>query len=278
MKMLRGFVLLFVGTALDALQPPTPKGRIPSRPTAGKELDELVSDLCRGTNEFWEGLVLPAVREKVRVAPSGTAALDPLSIFAAAPEVPGIPRPAWVVILLSAPTALAWYGYYKFSIEEELFQWELRTHPKGFVSGCGGYGTLFPFVYGVLLGTPLAALNLPLGQTLLQLAAAWILLGQLNLYRRVNDLLPEPPLHAWWVFLPPPLDVVVGLRQVHFLSVFWHQVRGDEPKRDVVAEDLFPFIARMPRFTLKEFARTPSMWFWFTRDWPDLTFSFLQED
>ena len=67
---------------------------------------------------------------------------------------------------------------------------------------------------------------------------AWILLGQVNLYKRVNELCietnqemgisseassgasPEPPLYAWWALLPPPLDVVVGLRQVHFLAKY----------------------------------------------------------
>ena len=28
--------------------------------------------------------------------------------------------------------------------------------------------------------------------------------------------------------LPPPLDVVVGLRQVHFLAKFWADVRGEQ--------------------------------------------------
>ena len=54
---------------------------------------------------------------------------------------------------------------------------------------------------------------------LLYMKYAWILLGQVNLYKRVNELLAElpggePPVYAWWALLPPPLDVVVGLRQV----------------------------------------------------------------
>ena len=35
-----------------------------------------------------------------------------------------------------------WYGYYKFSVEEELFQDELAT--DGRVTGCGGYGSTKP--------------------------------------------------------------------------------------------------------------------------------------
>jgi hypothetical protein len=68
--------------------------------------------------------------------------------------------------------------------------------------------------------------------------------------------------------------VVVGLRQVHFLARYWSEVRGETWQTDKVAEELFPFISS-PRFTLREFARTPSMWFWFTKemedfDWPIL--------
>ena len=81
---------------------------------------------------------------------------------------------------------------------------------------------------------------------------------------------------AWWALLPPPLDVVVGLRQVHFLAKYWCEVRGDEWQGDQVAEEYFHFISA-PRFTLKEFARTPSMWFWFTKDAPDFDFAFLAD-
>ena len=113
-------------------------------------------------------------------------------------------------------------------MEEELFQYELAT--EGRVSGCGGFGTLLPFVFGVIIGGPLSLLRVPGGETLVEAAGAWILLGQLNLYRRVNEFYPddEPPpasrgafrardrrrlrrpLHAWWALLPPPLDVVLG--------------------------------------------------------------------
>lgn len=104
----------------------TPSTRFYAAPRANKlsdqDIDELVSDFCKGTNEFWASLVLPSVREKVKIVPSGTAGRDPLSILSAAPEVPGIPRSVWLVILFSAPSLLLWYGYYKFSVEEELFQ------------------------------------------------------------------------------------------------------------------------------------------------------------
>ena len=41
-----------------------------------------------------------------------------------------------------------------------------------------------------------------------------------------------------------------------------------------MAEKYFPFIAA-PRFTLLEFARTPSLWFWFTSEWDDFDLPLL---
>jgi len=185
-------------------------------------------------------------------------------------------RPLWLVMVGSVPTALGWYGYYKFSVEEELFQEELRT--EGRVTGCGGYGTLFPFVYLGLLGAVMRfVLDVEGSEILLQAAGAWILAGQVNLYYRINQKFiskgEEAPLHAWWALLPPPFDLIVGLRQVHFLARHSAEVRGEEWEDDRVAEELFPFISS-PRFTLAEFATTPSLWFWFSRDWKDLKLPF----
>ena len=190
--------------------------------------------------------------------------------------------------------------YVKFCVEEELYQYELQSNKP--VTGCGGYGTLFPFVYGVLIGFPLSLIPVDGSDIVLKAAAFWILAGQVNLYRRVNELCSsdsdvdnddrvisaemeklysdklnnEPPLYEWWALLPPPLDVVVGLRQVHFLSEYW-RIQRDEPyDKDLVAEELFPFISA-PRFTLKQFVKTPSMWFWFTKDWEDFDFEFLRD-
>ena len=178
----------------------------------------------------------------------------------------------------SVPTGLGWYGWYKFSVEEELFYDELRR--EGRVSGAGGYGTLLLFSWCILLGGLGSVVGVPGASGLIEAGAFWILLSQVNLYKRVNELLSErggePPVWAWWALLPPPLDVVVGLRQVHFLAKYWCEVRGDEWQGDQVAEEYFPFISA-PRFTLKEFARTPSMWFWFTKDAADFDFPFLAE-
>jgi len=253
--------------------------------------EDAISHFCQGTNEFWKNLVIEPVRNYVEIQPAEstvTATSDALTKLTAPPERPGIPRPVWLTILGSVPTGLIWYGYYKFSVEEELYQYEMQETGK--VSGAGGYGTLFPFVYAILIGFPLTLLHIPGGELLIEAAGAWILLGQVNLYKRVNELcmeeedikaelgLTDPPLYEWWALLPPPLDVVVGLRQVHFLSEFWRVKRGYPSEKDVVADELFPFISMKDRFTLKQFFRRPKYWFWFTKEWDDFNdISFLQD-
>lgn len=89
--------------------------------------------------------------------------------------------------------------------------------------------------------------------------------------------LSEPPLVEWWAILPPPLDVVVGLRQVHFLSEYWRVKRGYPKTDDIIAEKLFPFISLPEKFTLKQFFRRPKHWFWFTKDWEDFDIEFLKD-
>lgn len=141
-----------------------------------------------------------------------------------------------------------------------------------------------------MIGFPLSFLHVPGGELLVEAAGAWILLGQVNLYYRVNELcteseqmkkdlgLSEPPLVEWWAILPPPLDVVVvGLRQVHFLSEYWRVKRGYPKTDDIIAEKLFPFISLREKFTLKQFFRRPKHWFWFTKDWEDFDIDFLKD-
>lgn len=112
---------------------------------AGAAPDDAVSKFCIGTNAFFKSTIIEPVLDYVETRPAGSADTDFWSVVKAPPESPGIPRPVWLTICASAPTGLLWYGYYKFSVEEELFQDELARGER--VTGCGGFGTLFPFVY-----------------------------------------------------------------------------------------------------------------------------------
>jgi hypothetical protein len=131
----------------------------------------------------------------------------------------GKPRPLWRVILLSGVTLLLYYGYYKWIIQEEL-----RSY-----NGDGWSGTLclLPFVLEVAVPQLLRIFDPDVpgwfGWFSL-LGIIWIYIVQFKLYRTVNQLyrnegLPEP-LVVWWIFIPG-LNLVVGLRQIHFLSEYW---------------------------------------------------------
>lgn len=162
-----------------SIAPPTPKSR-ESRIAAAKQgsSEDFISDFCKGTNEFWKSLVIEPVRKYVEVQLAEsvvTETSDALTKLTAPPEIPGIPRPVWLTILGSVPTGLVWYGYYKFSVEEELFQYEMKETGK--VSGAGGFGTLFPFVFGILIGFPMTLLHIPGGELLIEAAGAWILVS-----------------------------------------------------------------------------------------------------
>ena len=282
---------LIVGARPAAVRAPlscrmaAPPGFTPPPPKP----DDYVDRFCRGINYAMEQTVFPpALREFAAVrdaSPQGVSSKEQgWKTIRSPPELPGLSRPTWLVIAASVPTALGWYGWYKFSVEEELFYDELQR--EGRATGCGGYGTLLLFSWCILLGGAGTLAGVPHADALIDFGATWILLGQVNLYRRVNELCSEedacdaelggPPVHAWWALLPPPLDVVVGLRQVHFLARYWAARRGDEWQRDEVAEHYFPFISA-PRFTLREFFRTPSMWFWFTSEWEDFDVPLLAE-
>jgi hypothetical protein len=243
-----------------------------STPLSLSTSDKLIDSFCRFMNDAFRNLTIEHVRSYVAMIPSRSN-MSFIETITTPPQYPGVPRPVSLTIIASIPTFLGWYGYYKFSVEEELFYDELQNDGK--VSGCGGYGTLLPFVFLVLIGATASVIPVvnSISQPCIEVASIWILLGQINLYRRVNELYKsrfdgEEPLHAWWAILPPPLDVVVGLRQVHFLAKYWALVRGEELKADAIAETYFPFISS-ERFTLKEFIQQPRRWFWFTKDSQD---------
>jgi len=239
-----------------------------------KTSSEMISDTLIEVNRFFEKATISPVRDFLSISqdPPPPLPLGSLEAALSPPTLPPIPRPVWLTISMSVPTGLIWYGYYKFSVEEELFQQELRQ--TGRMRSAGGYGTLVGFSYAVIFGGFFSVVPFmqPVGAAILQTAGALLLMSQVNLYVRVNDLCEEAglerPLHPWWALLPPPIDVVVGLRQVHFLALYATKARGEEWKGDRIAEDLFPFIAS-ERFTLEQFFREPRRWFPFTRNWGD---------
>ena len=149
-----------------------------------------------------------------------------------------------------------------YPVEEELLQIELDAGktPRGF----GGYGTLGPFTYGLLLGFLAEMLHWPGGINWAIFGVVYIYYTQFLLYDRLNELYRdeglEEPLKVWWclpIFFP--FNLIVGLRQVHFLSQYFYKKRGvDPPPADPVA-DFFPFI-KAPLFTWQEFLQNPSLW------------------
>ena len=161
--------------------------------------------------------------------------------------------------------------YFPFIIQ---YQYELQT--TGRVTTCGGYGTFVAYVCGVFIGVPLLWANVPGGEFILESAAVWLALSQMNLYRRVNELTQESRdvlglegdgrmLHEWWALLPPPMNLVVGMRQIHFLSEYWRVVRGDPPVTDYIAQDWLPFVAERRRFSLEELWTGQVPWFFFMK-------------
>lgn len=111
---------------------------------------DLVDSFCRWTNSAFRNLTITPVRDYLEIIPAQRN-MSFLDILKSPPQSPGISRPVSLTIAASVPTALGWYGFYKFSVEEELFQDEMRR--EGRVTGCGGYGTLLPFVFLFLIGT-----------------------------------------------------------------------------------------------------------------------------
>ena len=108
-----------------------------------------------------------------------------------------------------------------------------------------------PFTYGILLGPFAELLHVPGGINWSLLGIIFIYYTQFTLYDRVNELYAQmenntnsnPPLTIWWTWpIFFPLNLIVGLRQVHFLSEYMYAQRGiTNPPSDPVV-DFFPFI------------------------------------
>jgi len=232
-------------------------------------------------NEFFKSPVPESIKEKVAIRDDDRETKsDIVSLFTAPPCDPGMPRPLWLVILASVPTGLVWYGYYKFCIEEELLHMEILAGkpPRGF----GGYGTLGPFTYGLILGPIAEILHLPGGINWSTLGIIYIYYTQFLLYDRVNELYRregryDPPLTVWWTWpIFFPFNLIVGLRQVHFLSQYLYRRRGImDPPKDPVAQ-FFPFIAA-DVFTWQEFLTKPKLWCVFLENANDVNVKELPE-
>lgn len=231
---------------------------------------------------IFEKAVPQNLREKVAVRSftpnSRVEARTENSVFQAllaVPELPGFPRPVWQVVAFSVPTGLLWYGWYKFAVEEELAAYEksLGQKPMGY----GGYATMGAFVGGLALGPLAEALSVPGGAAWSAIGGMWIYYTQYLLYKRVNMLYSdkgaEEPLTVWWLVFPG-FNLIIGLRQLHFLAKFWAEERGED-LQDPVA-DFFPFISS-PDFGWKEFLRSPSLWLAPLKDVSPLEVDFLKD-
>jgi hypothetical protein len=151
----------------------------------------------------------------------------------------GKPRPLWQVILFSVATLMLYYGWYKWIIQEELRRY----------NGYGWSGTLslLPFVLGIAIPQALRLFDpdVPGGFGWFSLlGVAWIYIVQFKLYRTVNKLYRQEglkePLAVWWIFVPG-LNLIVGLRQIHFLSEYWAR-KQEVTVKDPVVETL-PFLS-----------------------------------
>lgn len=151
----------------------------------------------------------------------------------------GKPRPLSRVIILSVVSGLLYYGWYKYIIHEELKRY----------NGYGWSGTLClaPFLLGVIVPQLLRIFDPDVpgwfGWFSL-LGIVWIIISQFRLYKTVNKLYSDAgmkePLVIWWLFVPG-LNLIVGLRQIHFLSQYWAD-KQDIAVNDFLAKSI-PFLS-----------------------------------
>lgn len=151
----------------------------------------------------------------------------------------GKPRPLNRVLILSVVSGLFYYGWYKYIIQEELKRY----------NGYGWSGTLClaPFLLGVAVPQLLRIFDPDVpgwfGWFSL-LGIVWIYIVQFRLYKTINKLYSDAgmkePLVVWWIFVPG-LNLVVGLRQIHFLSQYWAD-KQDIAVNDFLAKSI-PFLS-----------------------------------
>lgn len=162
----------------------------------------------------------------------------------AGPSTPPRPRPLSRVVGFSLATGLLYYGVYKFIVEEDM-----RSSGAG---GMGGAVALFPFVAGV--AAPAFLPGAP-GAACFAAGLGWILYVQYTLHLRTNALCEAAglgePLELWWTFVPP-LNILVGLRGIHFLSL----VHGGE---DDALADRLPWVT-MAKIDAADLVLSPKLW------------------
>ena len=150
----------------------------------------------------------------------------------------GKPRPVSKVVLYSGLSFLAYYGYYKWQIQDELRRYDGKSW--------SGALCLIPFIVGVLFPQILWRLDpdVPAWFGWFSIfGLGWIYYAQFRLYRTVNQLyrdegLPEP-LEIWWMLIPG-INILVGFRQIHFLSKYWARKQNQEIN-DPLVENI-PFL------------------------------------
>ncbi|MEM9009167.1 MAG: hypothetical protein AAGE59_37385 [Cyanobacteria bacterium P01_F01_bin.86] len=174
----------------------------------------------------------------------------PNSPVPTSPPTVGIPRPLTRVILLSIATGLLYYGLYKWTIQDEL-----KAHVESTSAGASardldssprvwsGALCIIPFVVGIVLPLALAQFDPDVPSWFASLSFSgviWIYIVQFRLYQEINRLYEaeglKAPLVSWWIIVPG-LNLIVGLRQIHFLSEYWARQSGN-PAPDSVAERL----------------------------------------
>ena len=154
-------------------------------------------------------------------------------------QVLGKPRPLLRVFLLSVFSFFMYYIWYKWMIQEEL----RRYNGKGW----SGTLCLLPFILGVTLPQALWILDPDVDSWFRWFSLSgivWIYIVQFRLYRTVNQLYRQEgwdePLVVWWIFVPG-LNVITGLRQIHFLSQYWAKKQNNLDQSKSTANRLSAF-------------------------------------
>lgn len=138
----------------------------------------------------------------------------------------GKPRSLEKVVLYSIVSFLAYYGYYKWIVQDELRRYDGESW--------SGAKCLIPFIFGVLFPQILWRLDPdvdPWFGWFSILGLGWIYYAQFRLYRTVNQMYRDEgwhePLTIWWMLIPG-INILVGFRQIHYLSEYWAKKQGIE--------------------------------------------------